>query len=64
MINGKDYFDLSFFILLRGLGRMERVSATDRELEKAASQIYNHGQPLTPGEMQRLLDHYGTMQGY
>ncbi|HKV58938.1 MAG TPA: hypothetical protein VJO32_11680, partial [Ktedonobacteraceae bacterium] len=54
----------SYFILLRGLGRMERVPATDRELGKAASQIYNNGQPLTPAEMQRLLDHYGTTQGY
>jgi len=54
----------SYFILLRGLGRMERVSAIDRELGKAASHIYNNGQPLTPAEMQRLLDRYGTTQGY
>lgn len=54
----------SYFILLRGLGRMERVSAIDRELGKAASSIYNDGQPLTTAEMQGLLDHYGTTQGY
>jgi DNA-3-methyladenine glycosylase II len=54
----------SYFILLRGLGRMERVSAVDRELGKVASHIYNNGQPLTPVEMQRLLDTYGTTQGY
>ena len=54
----------SYFILLRGLGRMERVSAVDRELGKAASSIYNNGQPLTPTEMQGLLDRYGTMQGH
>ena len=54
----------SYFILLRGLGRMERVSAVDREPGKAASYIYNGGQPLTPGEMQNLLDRYGSMQGY
>ncbi len=54
----------SYFILLRGLGRMERVSATDRELGKAASSIYNNGQPLTATEMQNLLDRYGTTQGY
>lgn len=54
----------SYFILLRGLGRMERVSAIDRELGKAASHIYNNGQSLAPAEMQRLLDHYGTTQGY
>ena len=53
----------SYFILLRGLGRMERVSAIDRELGKAASSIYNNGQPLTTVEMQSLLDRYGTTQG-
>lgn len=54
----------SYFILLRGLGRMERVSAIDRELGKAASSIYNNGQPLTTAEMQALLDRYGTTQGH
>jgi DNA-3-methyladenine glycosylase II len=54
----------SYFILLRGLGRMERVSAIDQELGKAASHIYNNGQPLTTAEMQRLLDQYGAEQGY
>lgn len=54
----------SYFILLRGLGRMERVSAIDRELGKAASSIYNNGQPLTTTEMQALLDRYGTTQGH
>ena len=54
----------SYFILLRGLGRMERVSAVDRELAKAASSIYNNGQSLTIPEMHSLLDRYGTTQGY
>ncbi len=54
----------SYFILLRGLGRMERVSAVDRELGKAASSIYNNGQPLTTGQMQGLLDRYGSTQGH
>jgi DNA-3-methyladenine glycosylase II len=54
----------SYFILLRGLGRMERVSAIDRELGKAASHIYNNGQPLSTDQMQRLLDQYGAEQGH
>lgn len=54
----------SYFILLRGLGRMECVSAIDGELGKAASSIYNNGQPLTTAEMQALLDRYGTTQGH
>jgi DNA-3-methyladenine glycosylase II len=53
----------SHFILVRGLGRMERLSATDRELLKAASLIYNNNQPLTPAELQRILDRYGDTQG-
>ncbi len=54
----------SHFILVRGLGRMERVSTTDKELSKAAASIYNHGQTLPPAEMQLILDRYGATQGY
>ena len=54
----------SHFILVRGLGRMERVSVVDQELSKAAAKIYNNGQVLTRDEMQKLLDHYGATQGY
>jgi DNA-3-methyladenine glycosylase II len=52
------------FILVRGLGRMERASAGQKELIKAASQIYNAGQQLSSAEVQRLLYHYGPTQGY
>jgi DNA-3-methyladenine glycosylase II len=52
------------FILVRGLGRMERVSSTDRELLDSAARIYNGGQPITPAELQRILDRYGNTQGY
>jgi DNA-3-methyladenine glycosylase II len=52
------------FILVRGLGRMEQVSSIDKELLKAASNIYNGGQPITPAELQRILDRYGDTQGY
>ena len=54
----------SHFILVRGLGRMERVSVVDRELLKAASKLYNHDQPLDTAAMQRVLDYYGPTQGY
>jgi DNA-3-methyladenine glycosylase II len=54
----------SHFILVRGLGRMERVSTIDKELAKAAAQLYNQGQALAPAEMQRILDRYGNAQGY
>lgn len=54
----------SHFILVRGLGRMERVSSIDRELIKAASTIYHFGQQLTPSQLQQILDRYGPTQGY
>jgi len=52
------------FILVRGLGRMERVSSIDKELLKSATSIYNAGQPITPAELQPVLDRYGDTQGY
>ncbi|MGH2514869.1 MAG: hypothetical protein ACRDHP_04370, partial [Ktedonobacterales bacterium] len=52
------------FILVRGLGRMERVSTVDAELAAAAATLYNAGQPLAHDEMRRLLDRYGSIQGY
>jgi DNA-3-methyladenine glycosylase II len=54
----------SHFILVRGLGRMERVSATDKELSKAAASIYNHGQTFPTAEIQQIIDRYGPTQGY
>jgi DNA-3-methyladenine glycosylase II len=54
----------SHFLLIRGLGRVERLSATDKELSKAVAQIYNHGQALPSTEMQQLIDRYRTTQGY
>ena len=52
------------FILVRGLGRMEHVSSIDKELLKAASNIYNDGQPMSATELQQILDLYGSTQGY
>ena len=54
----------SYFILVRGLGRVERVSTIDQELAKAAAKVYNGGQPLTPKDMQNRLERYGPHQGY
>ena len=52
----------SHFLLVRGLGRMERVSSVDQEISKAAARIYH--QQLTASTMQQILDRYGNMQGY
>jgi DNA-3-methyladenine glycosylase II len=52
----------SHFLLVRGLGRTEHVSLNDKEIKKAAAQIYNSD--LTASAMQQLLDRYGNTQGY
>jgi DNA-3-methyladenine glycosylase II len=52
------------FIMIRGLGRTERVPAPERELAEAAGRLYGDGRPLATGELRRLLDRYGPYQGY
>ncbi len=54
----------SYFLLIRGLGRVEHVSPTDKELAGAVAHIYNQGQPLSSSEMQQMLNKYGNTQGY
>ncbi len=51
------------FVLLRGLGRMERVPA-ERRLLEAASAIYGRGRPLAREDVERLAARYGPWQGY
>jgi hypothetical protein len=43
---------------------MEHVSSSDKELLKAASNIYSADQPLSAAELQQILDRFGTTQGY
>jgi len=52
------------FIMIRGLGRMERIPYGDRSLMRIAGHVYGDGRPLTAPEVQRLADHYGDLQGY
>lgn len=51
----------SRFILIRGLGRMERVPATDKRLLVAATRFY--GQSLA-NNITELANQYGDSQGY
>lgn len=51
------------FVLLRGLGRMERVP-TEERLVQAAAQIYGSGKALTHADVERLAAAYGDYQGY
>ena len=51
------------FIMIRGLGRMERIPHDDQALQRIAGAIYG-GQQLSTEELRRLADHYGDLQGY
>ncbi len=52
------------FIMVRGLGRMERVPLTETRLLEAASKVYGHGEELNRDDLKRLADTYGLWQGY
>jgi len=52
------------FIMVRGLGRMERVPLTEARLFEAASRVYGHGEELSRDDLKRLADKYGLWQGY
>ncbi len=49
------------FVLIRGLGRMERLPPEDA-LTRAAARVYGH--PLNAAEFAAVAVHYGAMQGY
>lgn len=50
------------FILLRGLGRMEKALLTDKWLQEAASKVYGHS--LTLEDIAQIAKPYGKWQGY
>jgi DNA-3-methyladenine glycosylase II len=52
------------FIMVRGLGRMERVPLTEKRLVEAASKVYGMGEELSRETLQKLADRYGPWQGY
>lgn len=51
------------FILLRGLGRPERVPMEKRTLA-AISRVYGEGRMLSEAEAKELAERYGAWQGY
>lgn len=52
------------FIMIRSVGRMERVPYGDRALMSLAGQVYGNGRPLSAEEVQSIAGHYGDLQGY
>ena len=53
----------SRLILLRGLGRMEKL-AVENKLLKAASIVYGHGKPLARNVFDQIAEKYGPWKGY
>lgn len=51
-------------IMIRSLGRMERIPYGDRSLCRLAGHVYGRSEPVSAVELQQLADHYGDLQGY
>jgi len=52
------------FIMVRGLGRMQRIPLTETRLLEAASKVYGHGEELSRDDLKCLAERYGSWQGY
>jgi DNA-3-methyladenine glycosylase II len=52
------------FVLLRGLGRMEKVPVSEKKIMAAASRLYGHGRDLTRTEVEKIVERYGPYKGY
>lgn len=52
------------FILLRGLGRTERLPFGEEKMLAAASRAYGGGRAITQAEAERIAARYGEYQGY
>ena len=70
LLNIKGIGDWSaHFILVRGLGRMERIGLTpnsvnEKAMVEAASRVYSPGKSLDDRDILRLAEHYGDWQSY
>jgi DNA-3-methyladenine glycosylase II len=53
----------SRLIMLRGLGRMEKIAA-EKRLVKAASNVYGRGRTLTKSVLDQMAEKYGPWKGY
>jgi DNA-3-methyladenine glycosylase II len=52
------------FVMLRGLGRMERIPITEGKIPEDVSKLYGNGQMLSVAAIQRIAAPYGAWQGY
>ena len=52
------------FILIRSLGRMDRIAFTEKALGRAVAKVYGRGKPLNRDVVERIVKRYGPWQGY
>ena len=52
------------FVLVRGLGRMEHLTSSEKVMLAAASRLYGHGKDLSRAEIERIGEQYGPYKGY
>jgi DNA-3-methyladenine glycosylase II len=52
------------FVLIRGLGRMERLSITEKRLLESASKIYGQGRTLSKTDVQHIAQRYDPYPAY
>lgn len=52
------------FVMLRGIGRMERLPSGESRLGEAVARVYHRQQGLTDAEIAALAEPYGNYRGY
>jgi DNA-3-methyladenine glycosylase II len=58
------WVDAAAFVMLRGLGRMERIPIAEGKIPEDVSKLYGEGRQLSAAEIQRIAEGYGAWQGY
>ena len=52
------------FIMLRGLGRMDKAPVAEKMMFETVSRLYKQGQEVTAEDVRQLAEPYGSYQGY
>lgn len=52
------------FVLIRGLGRMERLTSVEENLMRAISRVYKADQPVSREDVERIAARYGEYAGH
>ncbi len=54
----------SSFVMVRGLGHMEKLTSNEKATLAAVSRLYGHGKDLTRAEIEHIGERYGDYKGY